>query len=213
MKYLALIGVILLCSSFIQTSSAQLFDGTLEIEPYDTSRLGNSTNALLLWLLHNETLDGEELVMNFNVRVVDATDTFTLHVEFFKMYTGISNVSYTYILDHKVVILPSLKERESAEISILWNVALAVSFDPDKNGPAWQQVHYFEGVRIWLSRSGFWDMHVKMDIDLWTSNRSSRLDDGNQIYVLRTFEDHDRNWLFILPTPIVFASILWRKKK
>ncbi|RMG41471.1 MAG: hypothetical protein D6732_02235 [Methanobacteriota archaeon] len=216
MKRLGLLFIILLLVGVSPASAEILLDENIVIDTYYRSDLGNSTYPIMLWFLHNQSLDEPNLVMNAKVMVISATDEFSLNLIFEKKYVSKNNGSSSmFSLQFKMKI-PLLNEGDTVELSFMWNRALNRSDLPSRFIPQPSQLHYFEDFAIQLEESGFWDNHVELEISLWTSFNSSKVNNLDPIYLNHSISRSENTMSLgslLLSGIFIPVVILWRRLK
>ncbi len=110
----------------------------------------------------------------------------------------------------------SLREGEVIELSLLWNQVLNTSRLPSRFIPPPHQIHYFEMFLIWLEATEIWDSNVELDVSLWLSYNSSKVDAMNPIFLEHSIYE-SRGSASLNPmiwSPLFVAFIIyWRRFK
>ncbi len=213
MKYLVFVFIAALMFSSLPTSATTLIDKDVSIRSYDREGLGNSTHPILLWYIHNQSLDGADLVMNARIDVINSSTPVNVNVLFEKMKMTTDLGSKTKISISFAVEIRNLRKGESVELSLMWNQVLNNSrlYLLDN----FTHVQYFETMMIWLEKPGFWDQDVDLKVSMWTSINSSKVNNTTPVHLERAIYKSSRSletrWLFFF-TPLLIV-LFWRRLK
>lgn len=215
-KFGILICILILIAGALPSSADDLLHETVLIDPTYRADLGNATHPIMLWFLHNQSLDDPDLVMNTKIAVNSGNGSFNLNLKFEKTivfkYSGATSI--TTISFHMET--PDVKSGDIIELSLMWNSVLNRSRLSYSNYSQPGQVHYFETFLIWVEEPGFWNSHVELDVSLWTSINSSKVNAMDPVYLNHSVYRQNNS----LSLGSTFASailiamlVIWRRLK
>ena len=153
------------------SASEELADTVIEIYPYDREGVNGATHPFLVWYLFNQSLHGEDLIMDVAVTVLKADVEFDLYIRFEKMWVVVNQgggraISWASVTEK----VPRMTEGDTTRKSILWNK----DFSPSRvEGQPPFTTFYFESVRIILERPFEWNGHVTLQVKISVSNQSA----------------------------------------